>query len=118
MSQHQLAGFAGVPVKRLKQTAFRKGSSIKYVTLFWPILTPVPLSHFVTHPETPKSTSHISDYTLSPIFSRRSTETLTKALCTNSLSIVRGDFYPGFCLLSGRFCPFPFSQNACVTTES
>src|SRR6218665_2892662 len=75
------------------------------VTLFWPILTPPPLSHFVTHPGTPspKKVRHTSR-----IFSRPSTESRTKALCTNSLSIVRG----GFCqrdlsegLLSERFCP-------------
>ena len=39
------------------------GASIKYVTLFLANFdTPLPLSHFVTHPRTPKSTSHISDY--------------------------------------------------------
>src|SRR6218665_822619 len=49
-----------------------KGPSIKYASrYFWPILTTPPLSHFVTHPEPPKSTSHISDPL--PIFSRPNT---------------------------------------------
>src|SRR6218665_2908537 len=47
-----------------------KGPSIKYVTLF--LANFDPLSHFVTHLGTPKSTSHISDPP--PIFSRPSTK--------------------------------------------
>src|SRR6218665_2315086 len=70
-----------------------RGPSIKYVTLFLANYDPpLPLSHFVTHPGTPKSTSHISD---PQIFSRPSMKTRRKAPCTNSLSIVRGGFCPG-----------------------
>src|SRR6218665_2139609 len=42
-------------------TEFASGSSIKYVMLFLANFDSLPLSHFVTHPGTPKSTSHISD---------------------------------------------------------
>src|SRR6218665_3667274 len=67
---------------------------------FWPILTPSPLSHFVTHPGTPESTSHISD--LHRFLVGLVQTTLTKAPCTNSLSIV----HMAFCLgvfLRGSF---------------
>src|SRR6218665_124065 len=46
----------GVFVTELAGTAYK--STSRY---FWPIVTPFPLSHFVTYPGTPKSTSHISD---------------------------------------------------------
>src|SRR6218665_1980202 len=84
------------------------GLSIKYVTLFWPILTHSPLSHFVTHPGTPKSTSHISD---PPIFSRPSRPIKNpdkSPLYKFSLNCSWGFLYGGFCqrgLLSGMFCP-------------
>src|SRR6218665_2977462 len=100
------------------------GPSIKYVTLFLANFYPLPLSHFVTHPGTPESTSHISD---PPIFSRPSTKTRTKAHCSNSLSIVRGSFCPGvfvrgsfvWKVLSGVvFVHSPFCQKTSVTTES
>src|SRR6218665_1986815 len=80
------------------------GPSIKYVTLFWPIY-PLPLSHFVTHPGTPKSTSHISD---PPIFSRPSTKNRDKSLCTKFLSIIREGFCPGVFCLEG-FLSVPLS---------
>ena len=69
-----------------------KGPSIKYVTLFLVNFdTPSPLSHFVTHPETPKlrHTSRTPRFLVGLV-----QKTRTKAPCTNSLSIVRG----GFCL--------------------
>src|SRR6218665_2530149 len=87
-----------------------QGPSIKYITLFLANFDPLPLSHFVTHPGTPQSTSHISD---PPIFSRPSTKKPGQT-CTNSLSIVRGVFCPRvfchgvFCLegfVRGGFCP-------------
>src|SRR6218665_1995693 len=56
--------------------------------IFWPSLTPLPLSHFLTHPGTPhESTSHISDprFLLGLVQNFR-----TKVPCTNSISIVRG----------------------------
>src|SRR6218665_540839 len=95
MSQHQ-TGFAGVPVKRLKQTALTwKGAVHKVCHAILANFDPPSPCHTLSHiPRPPKSTSHISDYPF-PIFSRPSTKTLTKALCTNSFSIVCGGFCPG-----------------------
>src|SRR6218665_3005516 len=79
------------------------GPSMKYVTLFLANFDPRPLSHFVTQPGTPKSTSAISDHQFLVGLVHKSR---TKALCTNSLSVVCGGFSPaGFCpgFLSGRF---------------
>src|SRR6218665_1146174 len=76
--------------------------SVKYVALFLANFDPLPLSHVVTHPGTPPKVRHTSR---TPHFSRPSTKTLTKALCTNSLSIVLGGFCSGVLSLSGRFCP-------------
>src|SRR6218665_3937605 len=60
----------------------------------WPILTPLPLSHFVTHPGTPKSKSHISD---PPIFYRPSTKKPDKnPLNKFSLNCSRGFLSGGF----------------------
>ena len=72
----------------------RMGPSIKYVTLFFANLDPLPLSHFVTHPGTPqKSTSHISD---PPFFSRPSTKNSDKnPLYKFSLNCSRG-FFKGY----------------------
>src|SRR6218665_1249727 len=76
-------------------TAFM-GPSIKYVTLFLANFDPPsPLSHFVTYPGTPKSTSHISD---PQIIGRPSTNARTKAPCTNFLWIDNGVFVRVFCL--------------------
>src|SRR6218665_2269932 len=79
---------------------------MKYVTLFLANFYPLPLSDFVTHPWTPsQSTTHISD---PPFLVGLVQKTRTKAICTNSLSIVRVVFCPGFLsegILSGRFCP-------------
>src|SRR6218665_1370526 len=82
------------------------------------------LSHFVTHPGTPQSTSHISD---PPIFSRPSTKHPDKKPCTNSLSIVREGFCPGAfvkgsfawkVLSGGGFCPFPLvSEYICYNRK-
>src|SRR6218665_1159381 len=82
------------------------GPSIKYVTLF---LTPLPLSHFVTHPGTPPKVRHTSR-TSPPIYSRPSTIIPDKSPRTNSISIVRGGFCPGG--LSGLvFVRSPFCHN-------
>src|SRR6218665_2541843 len=78
---------------------------------FWPILTPLPLSHFVTHPGTPESTSHISD-PLSRVLVGLVQKSRTKIPCTNSISTVCG----GFCPLG--FCPFPLlSQYICYNRK-
>ena len=94
-----------------------KGPFIKYVTLFLTNFYPLPLSHFVTHPE---STSHISD---SPFFSRSSTNTLDKSpLYKFSLNCSRGFLSGGFCpgffclerFVRGGFSPFPLlSEYIC-----
>src|SRR6218665_2908723 len=75
-----------------------KGPSIKYVTLFLANFDPLlPLSHFVTHPGTPrKYVTH-----LGPSFRflvGLVQQSWTKVLCTNSISIVRGGFCPGWFL--------------------
>src|SRR6218665_2727889 len=81
------------------------GPSIKYVTLFWPILTPLPLSHVVTHPGTPRK---YVTYLGPPRFLVGLVQkTRTKARCTNSLSIVRRGFFQGFC--PRWFLSVPFS---------
>src|SRR6218665_1259426 len=99
------------------------GPSMKYVTLFLANFDPRPLSHFVTQPGTPKSTSAISDPRFLVGLVQKSR---TKALCTNSLSVVCGGFSPaGFCpgffvwkVLAGVvFVRSPFCQNTSATTE-
>src|SRR6218665_3648972 len=83
------------------------GPSIKYVTLFWPILTPPPpvtLCH--TSPDPPENTSPISGPP--PIFSRPSTKTRTKALVQILSQLFARAFVRGLLsggLLSGSFCP-------------
>src|SRR6218665_268156 len=77
--------------------------------------------HFVTHPRTPQK--YVTQLgTLPPIFSRPSTKSQAKALCTNSLSIVCGTFCPGFCqavfcvegFVRSDFCPLPLlSEYIC-----
>src|SRR6218665_3354042 len=85
-----------------------KVPSIKYVTLFWPILTtlpPVTLCHTSRDPP-PESTSHISD---PPIFRRPSTKIPDKSPLVQILfQLFAGDFVWRVLsegLLSGRFCP-------------
>src|SRR6218665_3299238 len=64
---------------------------------FWPILTPSPLSHFVTNPGTPPKVRHTSR---TPRFLVGLVQkSRTKVPCTNSISIVRRGFCPG--VLSG-----------------
>src|SRR6218665_205008 len=73
---------------------------------FGQFLPPLPLSHFVTHPGTPKSTSHISDPL--PIFSRPSTKNPDKSpLYKFSLNCSQG-------LLSGGFCQRVFCLEGFV----
>src|SRR6218665_308272 len=77
---------------------------------------PVTLRHRSGDPP-PESTSHISDPV--PIFRSPSTKRGQKPPCTNSDSIVRGGFCPGFLsgdlcpegFVRGGFCPSLFCQN-------
>ena len=77
-----------------------------YVTLFLVNCDPLPLSHFVTYPgiSPKKYVTH-----LDPRFLVGLVQKLAKAPCTNSLSIVHGDFCLGVVssegLLTERFCP-------------
>src|SRR6218665_1680782 len=81
------------------------GPSIKYVTLFLANIDrvdPLPPCHTLSHITGPRKVRHTSH----PRFLLGLVQkTLTKGPCTNSLSIVRGDFCPGVLSLSGRFCP-------------
>src|SRR6218665_3006586 len=72
------------------------GPSIKYITLFLANFDPPSPCHTLSHIPRPPKVRHTSRTTPPPNFSRISTKTLTKAPCTNSLSIVRGGFCPEF----------------------
>src|SRR6218665_3522016 len=101
------------------------GSPLPTSSYFWPILSPLLLSHFVTSRDPPKvrHTSRTpSRFLVGPVQKSR-----TKAPCANSLSIVRGGFCPGgyirgslvWKVLSGVvFVRSPFCQNTSATTES
>src|SRR6218665_2188349 len=84
--------------------------------IFWLILTPSPLSHFVTHSGTPqKYVTHLGP---PPRFLVRLVQrNRTKAPCTNSLSFVRGGFCPrGF--VRGSFVWKVLSAVVCVRSPS
>src|SRR6218665_2201752 len=70
-----------------------------------------PLSHFVTHPGTPKSTSHISDPP--SIFSRPSTKIPEKSLLYKFYLNCSRRFLSGLVFVRSPFC-----HNTSVTTES
>src|SRR6218665_3609056 len=74
-----------------------------------------PLSHFVTHPGTPKSTSHISDP--APRFLVGLVQkTQTKAPVQILSHLFVGAFVGGFC--QGVFCPFPLlSEYICYNRK-
>src|SRR6218665_1360896 len=81
-----------------------EGPSIKYVTLFLANFDPLPLSHFVTHPGTPrKYVTRLGPPT--PFLVGLVQKSRTKVPCTNSISIVRGGFFRGFC--PGWFLSIP-----------
>src|SRR6218665_1142590 len=101
------------------------GPSIKYLTLFLANFYPLPLSHFVTHPGTPpqKYVTHLGP----PRFLLGLVQKHGQKNTVQILSqLFVGDFIRGFCqgvfclegFVRGGFCPFPFCQNASVTTES
>jgi len=132
---HYISPFAGnhivyklgtvywILLKALQQNE-TKGPSIKYVTLILANFDSSPVSHFVTHPGTPKSTSHISDPP--PILvglvqkpgQRPLVQILSQLLRGFCLgAFVRGSFV--WKVLSGVvFVRTPFCQNTSVTTES
>src|SRR6218665_3018172 len=90
------------------------GPSIKYVTLFWPILTPS-LCHTLSHiPGPPESTSHISD---PRTFSRISTKILDKSpLYTFYFNCSRRLSSGG--VVRVGFCPLPLlSQYICYNRK-
>src|SRR6218665_4068276 len=96
-------------------TSLTWGPSIKYVTLFCPIFTPLPC-HTLSHiPGPPESTSHISD---PPNFSRPSTKIpdkipLYKFYLNCSRRFLSGGFCPGG-FVRVDFCLFPLlSQYIC-----
>src|SRR6218665_2779867 len=77
----------------LKVKAFPWRPSIKYVTLFLASFDPL---HFVTHPGTLPKALHISrppEFLVGLV-----QKSWTKVPCTNSISIVRGGFCPGWLL--------------------
>src|SRR6218665_3866796 len=70
-----------------------------YVPLFWTILTPLPLSHFVTHLGPPNfSSTCIHTYVF-------------RGVCLSSRKFLTG----GFCL--GWFLSISLCQNTSITTE-
>src|SRR6218665_2351178 len=86
-------------------TSLTWGPSIKYVTLFWPILTPPPpvtLCHTSRDPR--KYVTHLGP----PHFSKPNTKTRTKALVQILSQLFARAFVRGLLsggLLSGSFCP-------------
>src|SRR6218665_3980417 len=120
MIQHQ-AGFAGVPAKRLKQTALTwKGAvhKVRHAILanFDPHPSPVTLCHTSRDPQ--KYVTHLG-LPLPPIFSRPNTKNRDKSpLYKFSLNCSWGFLSGGFVFCLEGFVRSPFSQNACVTTES
>src|SRR6218665_2851147 len=93
-----------------------EGPSIKYVTLFLANFDPLPLSHFVTHPGTPrKYVTRLGPPTRFLVGLVQKSR--TKVPCKNSISIVRGGFFPGGFVRVG-FCPFPLrSQYICYNRK-
>src|SRR6218665_2760465 len=77
-----------------------QGPSIKYITLFLANFDPLTLSHFVKHPGTPQSTSHISN---PPIFSRPSTKKPGQKPPVQILSQLFAGFFVRGCFVMGSF---------------
>src|SRR6218665_208608 len=81
---------------------FNVRPSIKYVTLFLANFDPLPLSHFVTHPGTPRK--YITHLGLPPIFSRPSTKIPDKSPLHKFYLNCSLKFF-----VRVGFCPFPIS---------
>src|SRR6218665_1602790 len=124
-SRLQLSHLLFVTTLYYMSSSFPLGLSIKYVTLFLANFDPPPLSHFVTHPGTPQSTSHILDPP--PIFSWPSTKIPDKSPpykfslnnCSRgflSRGFVRGSFVWKV-LFGVVFVHSPLCQNTIFKTE-
>src|SRR6218665_2258383 len=88
---------------------------VAYVKLFSANFNPLPLLHFVTHHGTPqKYVPHLGSL---PILVGLVQKTWTKALCTNSLSIVRGGFVRGVCMDVKRNCSRGFCPGVCMDVK-
>src|SRR6218665_2532823 len=89
-------------IYRLKREQWLRGRPLVCHAVFGPILTPLPLSHFVTHLGTPsKYVTHLGP----PIFSSTCIHTY---VFTGGFVLVHGVFVRGVCLegfVWGGFCP-------------
>src|SRR6218665_975963 len=85
---------------------------------FWPIFPPLPLSHFVTHPRTPrKYVTHLRPPRfLVGLIQKTRKKPLVQILSQLFVGLfVRGVLSGG--LLSGRFCPESFSSIPPLLSE-
>src|SRR6218665_3744942 len=113
-----------IVIKRYQESDWIWGPSIKYVTLFLANFDPLPVSHFATHPGTPKSTSHISDpqFLVGLVQENPDKSPLYKFSLNCSQGFLCGVFCNGvFCLegfAQGGFCPFPLlSEYICYNRK-
>src|SRR6218665_470156 len=93
---------------------------------FWPILTPLPLSHFVTHPGSPPEKVRHT-FRIHPNFSKPITKNPDKSLLYKfylncSRVFLSGGVSPGGLLTGtfcpGGFCPFPLlSEYICYNRK-
>src|SRR6218665_3750573 len=89
---------------------------MKYVMLFWPILTPLPCHTFSHIPGPPESTSRIPD--LPPVFSRPSTKLPDKCPLYKFFLNCSRRFLSGGGFVRVGFCPFSLlSQYICYNRK-
>src|SRR6218665_3618766 len=86
---------------RIASFKLAMGPSIKYVTLFSANFNPRSPCHTLSHIPGPPQ-KYVTHLGIPRLLVGLVQKTRTKAPCTNSLSIIRGGFCPGF-VLSGRF---------------